>query len=215
MRKRVFFLSFLLSTYLCATMEAIDIVDFGEQGVLFDIEEENGMDLIDRKIKDLNTTKITNELIASIDGHFYPKTKFKESSIQKSEESEDLVLLDRDIVDPDGRILYKKGDSIPSIIPVGQKIEICFINGADDEKVLKEVLAAFGNCTYMVANADARVFKEKYKVQAFPINTQNEIYLNRFKVEALPTKITKIKNMLKKETLNIIEIKNRIKNEEI
>lgn len=187
-----------------------NIVDFKEQGVLYNIEEENGDDLIKKRIAELNTTKIENLMAESYENSFKSNLNIHDSNIDSIETKKDMVPAKFDIKDSIGNILYAQGELIPSIIPAGTSLDLCFIDGSDEEEVIRFELQSFGKCIYFVNKIDSREFEKKYNQSAYPLSNQNEEYIVRFGVKALPTKVTKVGAELTTKTLNIVEIKKRL-----
>ena len=208
MMKSFFALLFLFISILSYAQEPDrTFVDLGVHGFLFDIEEENGDDLIKRKIKDFNVTALTNDYRRQVEEAYHSEVVIKRSFIDSVSEREDKKIARWDIKTPDGEILVYKGEVIPQRYLSSQPFSLCFIDAGLQDKVVKEVVDIFStNCIYMIDNADVRKFSEKYKVESYPIGGQNLSYLKFFKVEMLPTKITKSGSKIITQTLNIKKI---------
>ena len=196
-------ISFLLLTLLSTNLLS-EVIDFGIQGAQYTIVEKNGNELIQEKIRDLNYTAIEESLHKEALSLFTSRQNIPKSFIDNVETKEDLVRARWNILDFDGNILYEKGEYIPSILPSGAKLEICFIDASLDEKIVDRIIKDFGReCIYMVNNINSYKFSKEYDLQAFPIGGQNNIYLERFNINILPTKVTKIGNEITKQTLSI------------
>ena len=190
------FFSLLVSAY--------GFVDYGVQGELYDIKERNGDDLIKEKLRDLNKTKIREDLQKKVIAAYKTSVGLPKSLVDKTVTSKDSVRARWDIVDPYGNTIYKKGDFIVSKIPKGLRVELCFVDGDVKKNILDKIIAEFGReCVYMVDNMDSRKFETRYGVRAFPMGGQNIVYLKRFKVESTPTKIIKFEDKITRITLNI------------
>lgn len=205
--KKLLIPALLISNIFATT---INLIDFGKCGTSYPLLEENGDDLIQRGLKDLNVTQIENNLKQQVNDSFFSKETFLESNSDSIFDEKDYVTAQFDIISPDGYLLYQQGEKIPAVLPDGASIEMCFINGNDDDEVIKWVIASFGKCIYMVNNADVRLFDKKYKVDAFPIGGQNMMYVERYGIQSLPTKIIRSKGDIKTITLDIVKFKEEL-----
>jgi hypothetical protein len=193
----------LLSIYAYA-----NIIKFDSQGIVYNIEEENGNSLIQKRIKDLNITKLTNIYKANIEKAYYGDVSIADSIFNFINTEEDYTLAAFDIKDIFGNILYKKNDKIASILPNKITLDLCFINGNFSNKIINHIIDDFGKeCIYLVSKVDIRTFKKTYRIEeVYPLNTQNNSYVERFNIKYLPTKIHKFSKYITTKTLNIQEI---------
>lgn len=186
-------------------------IDLGVHGELFDIAERNGNDVIQEEIKNVNFEEMRRNLIYKVDSLYTSKMGMPSSTKTSIKEVRDLVAARWDVVDSYGNVLYRKGDLIPNALPNGVSLNICFIDGKDSYKVLEYIVEKFGKCIYMIDNYDSRIFSKKFnKSQVFPLNPQNEIYVNRFNIKSLPTKITKVKDLIITETIDVISLRKQL-----
>ncbi len=187
-------------------------IDFGIHGILYDIQEVNGNDLIAKAIKDINITQVNNLLSRQVEAAFISNISLPDSSVKNELKKKDLVPARWDVIGLDGIIMAKKGDLILSEIPKGMSFSLCFINGDDPKEIVDYVVKEFGNCIYMVNNIDSRLFNDLYKYETYPISNQVKEYLARYGVTKFPTKITKKSSFLYTKTLNIVELKRILRN---
>lgn len=182
-----------------------DVVDFGVVGPQHEIAEENGNEMIQKGIKKLDLKKIKRDIIKKIEDSKTSHLNMKTSTEDKEIVLEDIYRSSFDITNPStGEIIYKKGDIIPTKLPYGSEFSLCFVDGDVKESVLDEIILAFGNkCKYMVNNISIDDFEKRYKQEAFPMGGQNTIFLKRYNIDFLPTKITRFSTKIKRETLSI------------
>lgn len=186
-------------------------VDFGIIGKTYKIEEENGNDFIEKRIKEIDWNLAEKELNQRVEEAFTSKINLPDSIKDSNIKELDLVAIRWDIKNIQGEIIYKKGDLVSSVLPLGAKLEICFINGKENNEVIEYLIKEFGsNCIYLVNNIDSREFEEKYNVESYPIAEQNLIFLERFNIKELPTKIIKEKDTIEKRTINIIGLRKQL-----
>lgn len=190
-------------------------IDFGEVGVLYDIKEVNLQDIVDQGIKDLNTTKIKKKMYESVNKAFYSKVDFNDSLEENTVKYIDYYIVPYDVINPqNGEVLYYKGDKIKTPLPIGVKMDLCFIDGSDDKEVLEEIFSNFGKCVYFVNNIDTREIEKRYPLyNFFPIGGQNLIYKQRFNIDVVPTKISKENDVITKRTLNIEMIREKYRSQ--
>jgi len=188
-------------------------VDFGVVGPLYSIEEENGDDLIQRKIKDINVTQLQQDIEEEIDKLYYSKLSLQHSYIDKEITKKDIVLSRYDIQDLYGNIVLKKGEEIVSKIPKGTSFSLCFIDASLHDDIVKKIISDFGkNCIYLINNADSRIVGKKYNITAYPMGGQNLLYIDRFNISQLPIKITKNGAYITRKQLNIKRLIGESKN---
>lgn len=190
----------------------VKYIDFGIQGVLYDIQEVNGNDMFNEGIKDINITQVNSLLSRQVEAAFISNISLPDSSLKSEIKKKDLVPARWDVIGLDGTIMAKKGDLILSKIPKGMSFSLCFINGDNPKEIVDYVVKEFGNCIYMVNNIDSRLFNEIYSYETYPISNQVKEYLDRYKVTKFPTKITKKGSYLYTKTLNMIELKGILRN---
>lgn len=198
----------IISTTQCYAVKN-GFVDFGIRGTTYTIQEENGQDLIDRRLKEINFKVIENDFKRQIDESFTSKELIKESEKDNDVTKKDFAIISHDIISPlDGTLIYREGDKIPSVMPNGLKMSVCFVNGGDKKEVVDWVVAQFKDCSiFMVNNMDSRKFEEIYKKESYPIGGQNSNYIKAFEVETLPTMVIKQNDTIQHKTLNIIKFK--------
>lgn len=199
----------LLTTLLftAANLFAVETKDFGEVGELVEIAEVNGEDLINSSLKNFNPEEIVTKLKLDIEKAFTSNVSIKDNLSNQTIIKEDLVRARWDVISPNGVLLYKKGDFIPSFLPTGITLELCFINTNERRVVLDEIVKTFGKCTYIVNKGDSRKFAKRYSKVSYPLVDINMEYLTRFKVTSFPTKITKKKNLIITKNINIIDLR--------
>lgn len=189
-----------------------EFIDFGIKGQLYEIVEENGNDLIARALKEVDTNRIVNELKDETEASFVSKISLPDSTKTNESSKMDYVPARWDVVEINGNVIAKKGDLIPSFLPNGVKLELCFINGNESNKVNEYIINDFGrDCIYMVNNVDSRKFAEKYSLkEVYPISEQSTDYLERFSIKSFPTKITKHTKFIDTKTIDIVSLRKKL-----
>ena len=208
---KMFKSALFLALFITNLISSDDFVDFGIVGKTYEIYEENGNDFIQRRIRETDWQSIENEIKDEIQASFKSNINLPDSKKDFEEESLDLVPSRWDIRNIEGEIVVKKGDLIPSILPFGAKLEICFISGKEDKKVIDYILKDFGSsCIYLVDGVDSREFEELFNVESYPMAEQNLIFLQRFNIDSVPTKITKSTDKITKKTIDIVSLRKLI-----
>ena len=180
------------------------LIDFGVCGSLYDIAETNGDDFIQKKINDINTTQVKKELLGNIDKLAYSKMTLQKSYKDTSTTYKDTIVVQTDIKDVYGNIIYKKGDRVVSKIPNWYKLELCFVDASLNDDVIDEIINEFGKkCIYFVANRNYESFSKKFNVESYPMGGQNIIFAKRFHVQMYPSKIVKQGSFFTIQTLNV------------
>ena len=181
-------------------------IDFGIHGLLYDIEEINGDDLIKKELKKIDAKKIIIKLNKEISNSFISHLNLPSSIKDMSMTKIDIVKARWDIKDSRGSLIKAKGDDIISRLPKGVKLELCFIDANVPKAVFKKILQKFGKCIYMVNNINSEEFTKLYGHEAYPLVSQNLTYIDRFKIKYFPTKIIKYEDKINTITLSIPNI---------
>jgi len=178
-----------------AATEKIKIKDFGIDGHMYDIVEENMMQTIRDKADNFQITKEKMRAIL--------KREMKKQSVgttelpfgkEKKEYSEkNYQILNQDVVNPLGRVIKKKGDKV--LLNTPKSLDICFIDGADPV-LLKNQIKYFDKlvtktnglrCVYMVSNKSVLDLNKEYYPRLF--YPSKSIYEQRFMIKSIPTYI--------------------------
>jgi len=179
--KIVFF--FGLSLFASSSLLLAKPVDLGINGKMYEIIEEDANEFIQKRIKKLDIPKIEESMHKSFESagqsNLFIKTSYSDEEIK----TKDVYLANRDIADYTGKILYREGEAIPTSLSAGQKIELCFVDGSLSKEVLDYIVNDFGkSCKYIVNKKEVSEFHKLYRVQAFPMSSQNLSYLDRYGV---------------------------------
>jgi len=182
--------------------------DLGVIGKTYPIKEKSIKEQIIQGIKKLDRNKIKNEYLASIEKMFTAEVSLPASKKDSKREYKDEVEVEFDIVDPrdPNRILYHKGDMIPSVLPDNVVLNMCFVD-AKNEAIAKEVIKEFGECDYLIANRDIRQMTYLHQYRVFPMG---QPYINRFRIKKLPVKLTMYKDKILETYLSIPRIINKL-----
>lgn len=182
-----------------------DAVDFGVQGKQYPIIEENGIDFIKRRTKEIDKKKLETELEEKIRKLAVSKVQMPDSKADTNTTEDDIYLAKWDIRDPvAGEIAYTKGARLPTKMQKSERLELCFVDGHLKKAVVDKIIADFGKkCTYFVNNKNIFDFQKEYGVRAYPMGGQNLEYIERYGVKVLPTKITRFLDKKTTQTLDI------------
>ncbi len=192
---------------IITTIAIAEVVDFGVQGKQYKIVEEDANELVKKGIKELNVTKIVDDVNKQVKEMMVGHQKIPRSFLDEIITKKDLVPARWDVLNFDGTALYKKGEMITSELPFGTRLDLCFVDGGLDDKIVKYVVDYYGkNCIYMINETSFVDFGKKYGVEAYPMGGNNVDYTQRFGIKVIPTKITKVADTITKETLNIKRI---------
>lgn len=182
-----------------------DTIDFGVQGKQYPIIEENGIDFIKRRTKEIDKKKLELELEEKIKKLSVSNVQIPNSNADVNITSDDIYLAKWDIRDPiSGNVVYNKGSQIPTKMQKGERLELCFVDGHLNKAVINKIIADFGKkCTYFVNKKNVFDFQKEYGVKSYPMGGQNLEYIERYNVKVLPTKITRYLDKKTTRTLNI------------
>jgi hypothetical protein len=194
----------VLFSSLSFVVSVFGVVDFGVQGKQYEIVEINGNKLIKDAIAALDVKKIEKELEQSFVNSATSNVKIKVSYSDENITTLDVYKAKWDIRDVDGSMLYRTGEPIPTALPFGVKIVLCFVDGSLQKKIVDKIVASYGKrCKYFVNKVDVRLFSKEYGVEAYPLGGQNLEYIQRYKIGSLPTKMTRFEDKIKYETLSV------------
>lgn len=186
--------------------------DLGVIGKTYPIKEKSIKEQIIEGVKKLDKEKMKRDYIASIESAFTAKVSLPASKTDSKKEYRDEVIVEFDIKDPNdsSRVLFYKGELMPSNLPDGQILHMCFVD-AKNEALAKVVIKEFGECDYLIANRDIRRMDYMRGNRVFPMG---EPYINRFKVSKLPVKLTMYKDKILKTYLSVPRLIEEIKERE-
>jgi len=185
--------------------------DLGSIGPTYPIKERSIKKEILEGLKNLDVGRIKNEMKRSIEESFTSTIKLQESYEDKNTTKKDFIIAAYDIPDPSmpGRVLYPKGSQIPSVLPKGAKLELCFLDASDDN-LTKKIINEFGSCDYMVSNRDVRHIDLLKEYRVYPMN---QSYVYRFGIKKIPVKLTMYDDLIEMQTLNVGRLLDEIKKE--
>lgn len=220
MKKFIFFISLCVASYaelVTSPSNAFDIKpapyeDFGVHGREYKIMEENILHTIMKKAKNF-----------SLDSKDIEK-KVKDQVAEAATESTTLPLclktvrnpsitdystVREDIHNPLGRLIYKKGQKVRSMIKAGKRLDLCFIDSRNDiagANQITNLSKENPTCIFLVANKDVRELRKKFpKKEIFPTSISQE---QRFEVPCYPTVVNMEKDQRKNTSYSYDQFKN-------
>jgi len=171
-------------------------IDFGIVGKLYDIKEKNFLlDYEENKQKlkrYLSKKYIRKQLLKTIQKIADFKTNkqlcLKDMTIGPEI---DYVKVPVDIINPLGRIIYKKGEVIPSKIPNGQTLDLCFIGGKGNKITTINQINFFAKkypkCIFLVSDFNVLELRKFFpSLEIYPSSLEQE---NRFNIKCYPVHI--------------------------
>jgi len=197
------FLSLLLPVVM------FGVVDLGIQGKTYNIQEKSIKELILEGVENLDKEDLRKQYLKSIDSAFTSTIGLPASKSDSKRTYTDYVIATYDVPDPNnpGTILYEQGDAIPSIIPRGTTLNMCFIDGTDKE-LAAEVAKEFGKCDYLVSNQDIRTIDYLGNNLVFPMG---KTYIRRFGIKKLPVKLVMFSDKITKIHLDMKRIAKKLR----
>ena len=188
-------LMFSINLMYGVATEKIEIKDFGIDGHMYDIVEENMMKTIKDKTDNFKITKkqmrkiLKNEMEKQAVG----TTNLPFGKEKKEYSEKNFQVLQQDVFNPLGRIYKKKGEKVYINSP--KPLDICFIDGSNPI-LLKNQIKYFDKlvtktnsirCIYMVSNKSVLDLNTEYYPRIF--YPANKAYEERFMVKSIPTYI--------------------------
>ena len=189
-------------------------MDFGEIATSYPIHEKSIIDTFNEGVSELNSTKIKNQVVDSVEKLINPTYNLPQSTKEEKFTKEDKAYLEHDIFSPLGTVQYKKGMPLDTSLPKGYKENLCFLD-AKDMDIVSLIVKKFKSCTYLITNNDiskvANKINKTYKVgMVYPIQGK---FIKRFNITKLPVKITLYDNKIDYHYLNMIELKEQLKHD--
>jgi len=171
-------------------------IDFGIAGKLYDIKEKNFLVEYENEkhklIKYLSRDYIKKQLMKTIKKISNFQTN-KPLCIrdQKIGPLVDYVKVPTNIVNPLGRIIFKKGEKIPSKIPNGKTLDLCFINGNGNKITTINEINFFKkqnpNCVFLVSDYNVMKLRDMFpSLEIYPSSQKQE---ERFELKCYPVHI--------------------------
>lgn len=179
----------LLSTSLFAYK------DFGVDGRLYDIIEEDFMITLKKGIDELQKTftpeYVQSKIIEEVNKQAFQKSLLPVCQKDNQFSGINYQYLDTDIINPAGRIVKKKGEAV--LVRSKKPLNICFVSASNKielinqinyfDKTVKELTGKEEECTYMVSDGNVVDLMKELKKTFYPTGPQ---YESRFNVKCYP-----------------------------
>jgi hypothetical protein len=190
--KKVFLYIFILSASLSAKY-----IDLGISGNLYEIKEDNILIEMRKELKDLSK-KINNEKLKTYIKEDIYKQSVGHSKLPfclKDKKTVELnsFKLQEAIINPLGRVIKKKGDSITIKNPI--PLDLIFVDGSNlielknqidyFDEMSKTLSGSTVNTDYFVMNRSVIELNKKYQPRMF--FPSRESYEKHFKINCYPT----------------------------
>lgn len=190
--KNLLLIGLLISSIYAETIEPKEYYDFGVEGHLYDIQEE------DFHVKFLKEIKENIELNKNYEEDV--KENIQKLATFKSDlplclndkmiEEIDYAEVPEDIINPLGRLIYKKGEKIESKLKAGKEFAIFYIDGRNSENMhnqINKIKSNYKQSFFLVNNYDVLKLAEQYPdKEFFPSSKGQE---DRFNVRCYPSKV--------------------------
>lgn len=168
-----------------------DFIFLGKKGKTYPIKEKDFYSFIQEETSSfLKREKIDlkKEVIKNVKKLSLYNTKFLfcEKNLSKPPK-QDYFVLPVNIVNPFGRVVYKKGTKILVSLPKGRTADLCFVAGNratvfNQIQTLKKLYPA---CLFLVA--DVSVFDVRQKFPNIAVYPSSAYYEKRFRIRCYPT----------------------------
>lgn len=165
-----------------------DIVDLGTHGVTHSIKEENFMDIVERKSKDLNTTLLTNQLKESNNQFLSVNHLLPSCTETRKREYTPTFIVPADIKLPNGTYIARAGEEL-NTLEVMQKSGasmdryVMFID-ADDDIQVQLAFMYKNQGTVFLTNGSLEEFEKRTRMTSYKADMQS---IARFNIECSPS----------------------------
>lgn len=170
--------------------------DLGTFGHTFDIAERDLLEVIETKLQNVDLTAYHEKLRKQVlEPNRIPNiTKATENASRKFDPT---VILDEDIIDENGKVIYAKGFAINPLNYQAFDGHLLFIDGSDDvqHQFAKDYVNAHKNTTVILVGG---------KSEDFPYFDQWGAYSTRFGIKRVPSLIFQMQD---EKVLTIEEVK--------
>ena len=172
-----------------------DMIDFGIRGQMYDIKEKNILEEMHENIKKMDIKKqLGTALRKAIKKQTFARPNLPYIKKNHIYETENYVILPRDVKKLNGDVIYKKGDKY--FIDQKEPLNICFVDGsnqimlANQIKYFDSLVKKTGSqrdCFYFLANASVLKANQDFPPKTFyPLEKH---YADKFMVKSIPTYI--------------------------
>lgn len=178
---------------LSANLLFAEAVNLGVSGNLYEIPEENFKITIEKAVDelDLNETKIKETVLNGVKEQAFGTTNLPFGKKVEAYESDNYQIIGKDIFNPLGRLIYKKGDKV--LMKTYSPLDLCFVDGSNlvslknqieyFDKVVKK--KSNTECTYMVSNRSVLELNKEYYPRLF--YPARPAYERRFLIKSIPS----------------------------
>jgi len=185
----------LLGLIVSSLYSKSDFIDFGIDGHMYDIKEENIRQTIIDKVDNFKISKedLTEKIKKAMREQSVGTTNLPFGEEVTAYVEDNYQILNQNIRNPAGRIIKKKGDRV--LLNTPKSLDICFIDGSNDI-LLKNQIKYFDavvskkhglSCVYMVSNKSVLDLNKEYYPRLF--YPSKSAYERRFMIKSIPTYI--------------------------
>ena len=192
-------------------------LDLGVQGRVYDIVETDFLEDMKSEVAKYKKVLKKEQVNADIERQVEAAAN-RPTQLPFCKKDEDLGAVQDsfvspvDIRNPLGRVVVKKGEVVNTTMPSGVKLEICYINYANEaagENQLNSMVISHPRCLFLVANKDVRDLRKKYpNYEIYPTSTYQE---QRFMLNCYPSILTMENNTLHIVNYNYDDFKTDLK----
>jgi len=186
--------------------------DFGVFGKTYPILETPFMDILKKRMEEykLSQKNIKDQVMNQIKMAAFESTELPLcKDYSKEKPKEDFITIQMDIINPFGRVIYKKGDKIKSEIKNGKILDLCFIdyrNKIVGKNQINELKKIYPDCMYIVANKNVLSIRKDFpNLDIYPTSKGQE---DRFGIKCYPSVVHMEKDTIQKTYYPYEQFKN-------
>jgi hypothetical protein len=185
MRMRILLMISILVQALAAK-----IVNLGIVANTYPVKEKSIKVSIKEGVADLNVTKLKKDIRGSVEELIKAKYALPMSMSEEHYTRQNIYTVPMNIVGPEGKVVYKKGERMSVPMPGATEMSLCFVD-ARYPKLLPLIADRFGKCIYMIANnrldgSYPSLLRNSIDGRLYPVT---DLYVKRFGIKVFPTKI--------------------------
>lgn len=191
-------MKFKLSLILCsfslllANTEPVPYIDFGVEGHLYNIEEEDFHLKLLKGIKESGFLEkdFTEEIKDEVKKISNFKSELPLCLNDNKREELDYNITAEDMYNPMGRLIHKSGEKVDAVVKVGSEFSIFFIDGRNEENLknqISKIKSEYVNSFFLVNNYDTIKLSSKILNRDFFPSTKAQE--ERFNIRCYPSKV--------------------------
>lgn len=180
--------------------------DFGIQGQTFSIQEQNLKSVLQEKMSNLSAEELAKRYRALGEKAVEEKKLFQqlpsveEASYYRSYSYDPSIILEEDLLDAEGTILFKKGTHVNPLEHITLDSGLLFFNG-DNPKHIQWAESQQGEFKWILTNGNPLKLQEKKDRPVF--FDQRGFYTKKFQIKKVPCRVMQAEKVLLIEEIPI------------